>query len=106
MQLWLQVAERWQEASLEVNAEHCGAPLLPLEKDELGHGVKVRKDNCKDQNPPRRRKVLSGLGMGKHMVFNVWLSGAALHGGKSVCERGHPGRKWRRNMKSRELHLC
>lgn len=55
MQPWLQVAEPWQEASVEINILCCWAPLLPLEMDKLGHDMKARTDNCKDQNPPTRR---------------------------------------------------
>lgn len=57
------MAEPWQEASVEINPNPCGAPRLPLEKDKLGLGIKARKDNCKDPNPPARRKV-SGAGAG------------------------------------------
>lgn len=64
MQPWLQVAEPWQEASVEINPCLCGAPLLPLEKDKLGHGMKARKDNCKDQNP-RQKAEASGASDGK-----------------------------------------
>lgn len=91
MQPWLQVAEPWQEASVEINTNPCGAPRLPLEKDKLGLGIKARKDNCKDPNPPARRKV-SGAGAGEHVAFSRWLSCAALRGVR-VHVGGKEGRK-------------
>lgn len=40
------------------------------------------------------------------MPLTMWLSCAALHGGKSMFVRRQTVRKWRGKVKSSRLHLC